>query len=140
MTINWVQDPTFRNAIHAEHVVIDDQFELIAYELAGDPPVIGYEIFPGPAMATLVRRGNSATSRSSRPRMRTGRRARRSQARRAGGGDDAVYSSVFPSITAMICASDPVEGAMELTWWLATGLAIVLSAAAITLIIESYWH
>jgi len=38
MTINWIHDPTFRNAIRAEHALTADGLELIAYQLASEKP------------------------------------------------------------------------------------------------------
>ncbi len=60
----WQPDPGFPNANRAEHAIIEG-FELIAYELPAapsvSPRVIGWELFTGPDLHTLVDQGGAET-------------------------------------------------------------------------------
>ncbi len=62
--IPWRPDPEFWHANRAEHAIIGG-FELIAYDLPGsrqgEPRVVGWELFTGPDLHTLVDQGDTET-------------------------------------------------------------------------------
>lgn len=60
--VHWKPDAEFRNALEAQHAVVDGAYELICYSLPADklgPELHGYEVYGGERHLTLLRRGEA---------------------------------------------------------------------------------